>query len=129
MSVGEQFMRDNFEEPEESFYRQLFAILEEKLILLKKEIDDFKPNLVESELYLEYTRKRDEAQKTFDELNNTQGVNQTELRGLKETYDQAQYNFNNASDIIIEFKEYAVEIQMLMTSAYAYFTSAIAFNN
>ena len=129
MSVGEQFMRDNFEEPEESFYRQLFAILEEKLILLKKEIDDFKPNLVESELYLEYTRKRDEAQKTFDELNNTQGVNQTELRGLKETYDQAQYNLNNASDIIIEFKEYAVEIQMLMTSAYAYFTSAIAFNN
>jgi|TARA_B110000285_G_C14822881_1_gene467355 hypothetical protein len=129
MSVGEQFMRDNFEELEESFYRQLFAILEEKLILLKKEIDDFKPNLVESELYLEYTRKRDEAQKTFDELNNTQGVNQTELRGLKETYDQAQYNFNNASDIIIEFKEYAVEIQMLMTSAYAYFTSAIAFNN
>ena len=54
-------MSDNIDGLEDSFFRKLFVSLQGNIESIKKEIDQFKPNLIESELYLEFLRKKDEA--------------------------------------------------------------------
>ena len=73
---AENFMNKNLEELSQEFFRLLFVSLEKNIEFLKNEIDKFKPNLADSELYLEYQRKKDEAQVTYDQLRNNQGYEQ-----------------------------------------------------